>query len=145
LKNENFTSILCDLIRRFPEHGIVHQEVTKFVFEIVRCGGDFVRDLILEILPVVVDGMKSESVILRAFAWNFQKSLEGIDPESEIGKVVRREMEKQPEFEELFRKLDVIVQTPFGGELPQENGQMGEQARLMMMNSQKVLGMEGFI
>jgi hypothetical protein len=136
LADADLASFLRDLVRRFPEHGILHREVTEFVFAVVQSSGDFARDLILTMIPVVIDGMRSKSVILRAFAWNFQHALGDLDPQSEISQAVAQQMREQPEFMELFGALDTVIHTPFGGALPPEGAQMSDQTRVFITPQQ---------
>jgi hypothetical protein len=106
----------------------------EFVFAVAIGGGDFARDLILAMLPVVLDGMRSKSVVLRAFAWNFTRALGVLDPTSDIAKAVVEQMEGQSGFVELFGALNTVIHTPFGGKLPRRRG---GQARLALSPQQR--------
>jgi hypothetical protein len=138
LAARKFPEALCDIIRRFPDHGIVHGEVNEFVSVLMTVNSQFAREVVLAILPVVADAMRSDSVILRAFAWNFRKMIEKLNPRFEIVRFTLEKMQEEPGFAKNFEDLDTLIQTPFGGELPTHNPPVADPSRSMFTPQQLI-------
>jgi hypothetical protein len=121
LLKARFARTISEIVRQFPEHGILHGEVTEFVLAIGKTGGKFARELVTEMLTMVVEGMKSESVILRAFAWNFQTAITELGPETQMAQIAVGRIRDETDFVEEWERLDAVIHEPFGGEVPPDS------------------------